>query len=204
MESYGAKIISQYESSIIKMILMCVSKLEFPVGISNLIGILRGSKSTFVRKHQLYNNEIYSLLNVFSKGQLSYIINLLISCELLKVKHVNRNNSDLPVIEITTNGRNCLVEDVDCGISFIDIFKSDESFELNDDQQHLFDKLRVLRHQIAKKSEIPAFFICNDEILFSIVRNHPDSSDELLEIRGIGPKFVENYGADFIDIISKG
>lgn len=65
----------------------------------------------------------------------------------------------------------------------------------------LFEKLRVLRSEIAKEEEIPAYLVFSDKTLKEIERVRPTTEMELLEISGVGQRKLDVYGDAFIDAI---
>ncbi|MFD2828337.1 DNA helicase RecQ [Leeuwenhoekiella polynyae] len=65
----------------------------------------------------------------------------------------------------------------------------------------LFEKLRVLRSEIAKEEEIPAYLVFSDKTLKEMERVRPTTEMELLEISGVGQRKLDVYGDAFIDAI---
>ncbi len=68
-------------------------------------------------------------------------------------------------------------------------------------QSDLFLTLKAWRLELAKKRGIPAFRILTDEVLSEICKSQPQTTNDLLEIKGLGPKRVDQYGADLIGFI---
>ncbi|MFI8379773.1 DNA helicase RecQ [Leeuwenhoekiella sp. NPDC079379] len=65
----------------------------------------------------------------------------------------------------------------------------------------LFEKLRMLRAEIAKEENIPAYLVFSDKTLQEMERVRPTTEMELLEISGVGQRKLEVYGDDFIKAI---
>jgi len=193
--------ITQYEKGIVKIILACVAELDFSVGINKLVGILRGSQSSFVRENGLNHKQTYSLLCNLSKGQLQYIINLLISCGLLQLINVSRFNISMPVIQITDSGEKYLIDIVQFEVSFIDFLAGEEILELDDFQLRLFDELRIERKKKANEAGIPAFYVCTDKILVKLAVEMPRTEEQLLGIKGIGTAFIKKYSESFLLVL---
>nr|WP_319372376.1 RQC domain-containing protein [uncultured Methanobacterium sp.] len=76
VETIGRLIVS-YESVTARIILYCIDELPFPVSENNLIRVLRGSKSRFVRDNNLSNLTSYRILVNFSKKRLKRFIRTL-------------------------------------------------------------------------------------------------------------------------------
>ena len=67
----------------------------------------------------------------------------------------------------------------------------------------LFQELKALRLQLAKKSSVPAFVICSDATLRDLCRKRPTTMKALLNVSGIGNVKAKRYGADFLKAICK-
>jgi ATP-dependent DNA helicase RecQ len=67
----------------------------------------------------------------------------------------------------------------------------------------LWEKLRALRLDIAKKHSIAPFIIFHDSTLKEMVKYLPRSLEEMKEISGVGQKKLELYGEDFLALIQK-
>ncbi|MCP4671140.1 MAG: AAA family ATPase [Desulfobacula sp.] len=65
----------------------------------------------------------------------------------------------------------------------------------------LFQELKEWRTKKAKKDDVPAFYIMHQKVLIQIVINLPQNRDELEKIAGVGPKTIEKYGEDILDVV---
>lgn len=65
----------------------------------------------------------------------------------------------------------------------------------------LWERLRALRTEIAARKKLPAYCILSDDALRGLARERPQSEAEMLEIKGIGPAKLEQYGPAFLDVI---
>ncbi|MGB0897196.1 MAG: DNA helicase RecQ, partial [Flavobacteriaceae bacterium] len=63
----------------------------------------------------------------------------------------------------------------------------------------LFNRLRLLRQQIALEENIPAYLVFNDATLKEIEQERPLSNEEFLSISGVGQRKLEVYGTAFIN-----
>lgn len=78
-----------------------------------------------------------------------------------------------------------------------------EVIELDETEQVLFEALRQVRLRIALAKGLPAYTICHDTILREMVKTKPKTPEALLAIRGIGEKFLKNYGEFFLEAIKQ-
>ena len=59
-----------------------------------------------------------------------------------------------------------------------------------------FERLRAWR--LGQAQGKPAFTVAADAVLSEVLRRRPRSADELIEIRGIGPAFLEKHGGSLL------
>ena len=65
----------------------------------------------------------------------------------------------------------------------------------------LFEKLRVLRKQIAGERKVPPFIIFGDVSLQEMSFYFPQSNEEFLEINGVGSQKSKDFGDLFLEVI---
>ncbi len=61
--------------------------------------------------------------------------------------------------------------------------------------------LRDWRRELAHSKGIPAYQILHDKTLEALAQRRPRNRNELLEIKGIGPKKAENFGPALLELI---
>ena len=66
----------------------------------------------------------------------------------------------------------------------------------------LFEKLRLLRKEIADEQSVPPFVIFSNKTLYEMAFYLPKSDEDLLKIFGVGEKKVEAYGKEFLKSIA--
>jgi ATP-dependent DNA helicase RecQ len=65
----------------------------------------------------------------------------------------------------------------------------------------LFEALRTWRAATARTMGVPAYVVFPDATLAEVARRRPRSEDDLLEVKGIGPRKLEAYGADLLRLV---
>ncbi len=65
----------------------------------------------------------------------------------------------------------------------------------------LFQELKEWRTKKAQQDDVPAFYIMHQKVLIQIVINLPQNTKELEIIAGVGPKTIEKYGDDILDMV---
>ena len=69
------------------------------------------------------------------------------------------------------------------------------------EEETLVTALKAWRKDVAQKRKIPAFRIFQDRALNSLVDRMPGNKEQLLDVVGIGPAFVNKYGDKILKII---
>ena len=64
-----------------------------------------------------------------------------------------------------------------------------------------FLALKQWRLDVARQAQTPPFMVFTDATLLSVVEAMPASPNELLDISGIGPAKLEQYGEDVLDVL---
>jgi superfamily II DNA helicase RecQ len=76
-------------------------------------------------------------------------------------------------------------------------------YELTDEEMELFNRLREYRNRKATELGLPAFRIAPDATLSEIAMVKPRSIGVLDKIYGLREKRIDDYGEDFIAVVSE-
>lgn len=69
-------------------------------------------------------------------------------------------------------------------------------------QREIFDRLRILRSEIARSQGLPAYCIFPDRTLLEMARRLPNNEEEMKSIVGVGEITFRKYGQPFLNEIS--
>ena len=72
-----------------------------------------------------------------------------------------------------------------------------------DEQKRLLEELKMLRSELAKKENVPAYVIFSNATLQDMVMKEPVTMEEFLKVSGVGKYKAEHYGKAFIAAIQK-
>lgn len=77
------------------------------------------------------------------------------------------------------------------------------SVDLNEDIRHpaLYDELRKWRLNKAVANKVAPFTIMHNKVLLGIVNHLPDNSKQLIALPGIGPKVLQSYGDELLEMV---
>ncbi|MEJ2480518.1 MAG: DNA helicase RecQ [Acidihalobacter sp.] len=78
--------------------------------------------------------------------------------------------------------------------------RDDRSFVSPADRM-LWEALRARRSVLAEAQGLPAYMIFNDATLMAMVEQRPAKMSAMARISGVGERKLEDYGADFLDVI---
>ncbi|SHE98601.1 RecQ zinc-binding [Desulforamulus putei DSM 12395] len=98
-----------------------------------------------------------------------------------------------------------------CLRKYIPILKNQEKFLLKvprKEQKHttsdlLFEELRQLRQQIARREQVPPYIVFADSTLREMCRHLPQNKRAMLSVKGVGQAKFERYGQEFLEVILK-
>ena len=79
----------------------------------------------------------------------------------------------------------------------------EETPDLTPEQAELFERLRELRLSIAREQQVPPYLIFNNATLEDMCRKRPATTDELLEVSGVGEVKARKYGKAFLRTLAQ-
>ncbi|MBR9692678.1 hypothetical protein GOV07_01970 [Candidatus Woesearchaeota archaeon] len=190
--------IEDLEHSLCIVVLAAIAEIPKNFGYTKTIGFLKGSKSRYVIQNKLDKNEYFGILSAFSSSILESIIGYLHDQSLIEKVEVGKFNR--PTLVVSKFGLRVLGKREKIKLN-AHIFNKKE--EINVSDEVFYQKISKLRYEIAKRENLPAFCICTNETLIEITNQKPKTKEELLNIKGVGEKFIDNYSEEFLDIINR-
>ncbi|MCB0197295.1 MAG: ribonuclease D [Anaerolineae bacterium] len=85
-----------------------------------------------------------------------------------------------------------------------DFWRVKNSRELEPHEQAILRELFVLRDEVARRLDRPAFKVMNDSTLILLARTQPSSLADLDQMKGLSTKLVEHNGYAILEAISQG
>lgn len=173
-----------------QMILSTVFRTREKYGISVLIDILKGFKGPKIIQNNLDKVTTYGIMKEYSN---TFIRNLIKS--LLNEGYVDLKEGTYSMLKLNSRSMRVLKSKETV------LFKILDTSEpiLNEE---IFEALKKWRKERAFRDRVKPYIIFSDTSLISISNVKPKSNEELLEIRGVGSKKVEAYGADILEIVN--
>ncbi len=181
-------------------ILSCVKRMNERFGVTLVVDVLRGSRQQKIRQFRLDELSTYGIMKDTSKNQLYQMIDF-----LLIEEYLIQADDQFPVLQLGPRALEVLKDNVPLQMKLI---KEDERTtphqqDTTSDSSPLFEKLRLVRRELASKERLPAYIIFNDASLLEMSQRCPVTPEEFVKISGVGEKKLEKYGEHFMAAIKE-
>jgi len=191
-------------------ILHCVQQTGERFGKTVIQDILQGSATERVRRWNLEENAYYGVEKRTGAEKLKRILG-----ELLAQGYLESTDDEYPVLRLTERGisffhtEKPLLVKLPKGLGSRPPKRAKQpqkvsskagSVQLNYavGDGELFERLRVLRADIARRERVPAYVVFTDNTLLHISVKRPRNRGEMLQIPGVAEAKFERYGETFL------
>ena len=121
---------------------------------------------------------------------------------------LEKDISDFTSVKISNSGKEFISNPKEFYVSRDNDFSKTKKTEnqslkasvIDDD---LFNKLKILRKEIAKSKSLPPYAIFQEFSLEDMTYKYPETIDEFKNINGVGEGKVNKFGSQFIELIKK-
>ena len=185
-------------------ILSAIKRTGERFGVTHIVDILLGNKTENIKKYSHDKLKTFNIGSDKDKSTWQSIIR-----QLFSSGHINIDIENYGALKILKTGNDILfnaykferrkevlspkLNTVKDNITLSDI---------NEDDETLYNKLKELRSEYAKKLKLPAYVIFPDKTLIEMAKYKPTSSEELEKIFGVGKAKLKKFGKNFINVIS--
>lgn len=173
-----------------QMVLSCIIRMKERFGKTMVAQVLAGSKNKKVLENGFSELTTYGILKHQSVGEISDFIEFLISDDFIRM-----SDGTFPTLFVSSKGRNVLRGEL--SIKRKEALKAAAITE-NDE---LFERLRMVRKEIATEQGVPPFVVFSDQTLKEMSGKQPVNDEELLSIKGVGEQKRAKYGRLFLQEI---
>jgi ATP-dependent DNA helicase RecQ len=173
-----------------QIVLSCVVRMGQRFGKTITAQVLTGSKNKKITEMHFDRLTTYGMMKDKNAKEVSDFIEFLISQDLLAIEQ-----GAYPTIYVSPNGKEVL-------LGKQQVFRKEtvQVKQVRKDDQ-LFEELRAVRKQIAEKENVPPFVIFSDAALRDMCAKQPKTSEEFLQVSGVGEHKLKKYGLEFIQAI---
>jgi ATP-dependent DNA helicase RecQ len=194
--------------TVARKILSCVARVGQRFGAAHVTNVLRGSDSEQVRSRGHHELSVFGLMKDASIDELRGYVDQLLAHGLLQ-----QSGDEYPILQISGDGH-ALLKDAAAapGLSLARQRRPDrrlpkrarvetEGWEGVD--RELFEQLRVLRLEIARRRRVPPYVIFHDTTLREIARSLPKTKEELRHVYGVGDRKAEDLGELVLAVVAR-
>ena len=172
-------------------ILSCVYRVHERFGVKIVAEILKGSKSIHMKQFNFERLSTYGLMKDLTIKQISDLI-----LRLTAMQYLTITESKYPVLKLNALSWQVLRGQKKVWQKVVTINKAENKGDL-------FEKLRLVRRELAIKTKLPPYMIFSDATLIEMAQKKPISLDDMSHIKGVGEFKLNKYGSEFLNVIKK-
>jgi ATP-dependent DNA helicase RecQ len=173
-----------------QMVMSCVIRMGQRFGKTITAQVLTGSKNKKVTEMGFDRLPTYGIMRDRSSKDVSDFIEFLISQELIAIEQ-----GQFPTLFVSPKGKDILL-----GKEQVHRRETVQVKQVAKDDP-LFEVLREVRKQIAESEKVPPFVIFSDASLKDMCAKLPKSTEDFLQVSGVGELKLKKYGLEFIQAI---
>ncbi|PFP24555.1 DNA helicase RecQ [Bacillus sp. AFS073361] len=173
-----------------QMVMSCVIRMGQRFGKTITAQVLTGSKNKKVTEMNFDRLPTYGIMKDRSSKDVSDFIEFLISQELIAIEQ-----GQFPTLFVSPKGKDILL-----GKQQVHRRETVQVKQVAKDDP-LFEVLREVRKQIAETEKVPPFVIFSDASLKDMCARLPKTTEEFLQVSGVGELKLKKYGLEFIQAI---
>lgn len=169
----------------------CIGRAKESIGVSSLVNILLGRIDTKLEKKGFRNLSTFGIMKDSDRGWLEEFVNFLIS-----EKYITQSAGSFPVLLLEKKA--------------YEVLKNEKKVKRRDSEKisfeyynnEIFQKLLILRKEIAVDEKVAPYNIFSDLTLIELAEQKPETRWDMLKIRGIGNQKFKNYGTKVLEIMN--
>lgn len=172
-------------------VLSCVKRMGERFGKGLVAKVLTGSRDQKITQWQFDQLSTYGLMRDWSQKEVTQLIDYLTA-----EGYFTLTEGQFPLLTISPLGFNVL-------LGKKQVTRKQNAVKTLQVDDELFEELRSLRTQLAQEQNLPPYIIFSDKTLQDLAEKQPQTSLEMLQIKGVGQSKLDKYGAAFLEILKK-
>ena len=194
-------------SEIARKLVGCVKTARRSYGMTVIVDTVHGSSNSKIQQTGMDQNPYYGSCEAEPVFQLRQILNFLVV-----QGYLCQTDTRYPVLELGSSAGEILDgKPVIMKMAKEQPKKDGEKKQKGKKQfpgqrevdRSLFEKLRMLRFEIARKEKVPPYIIFSDKTLIQMCLLHPGTKQEMLQVSGVGEVKYARYGEVFLELLQK-
>ena len=176
-------------------------RYSFGIGTTLIVRMLHGSKEKRIMQLGLDEMPTYGIMRDVDRKQIRAYIDY-----LLHEGYLKSSGDEYSVLSTTEKAYDVLFDGQKVMMPVKQKQpamrqKKGKTIKQEETQQDLFDYLREVRLQLAKKERVPAYIVLSNSSLVDMAQKLPHTLAELMEVSGIGEVKAQRYGKVFLNAI---
>jgi ATP-dependent DNA helicase RecQ len=214
-------VISDEVILLIRKMLSAIARLRAKFGVGAVAEVLAGSSNEKTQRWGFDQLSVFGLLRERSIKQIIAMLHRLMEAGLARQRDPD-GVKFRPVVELTASGVAVMKGEQLPPASLADLIprraasssshgerrrvvpverEGDLDESLTPQARDRFERLRVVRGQLARERALPAYCICNDKTLKLIAHAAPGDAESLEQVKGMGPHKVKLYGEALLEAL---
>jgi ATP-dependent DNA helicase RecQ len=165
-------------------------------GRGRIIQMLSGSKSQDILNNRLDQLTTYGILSDKTAGYLNALFRSMAEESL-----VITQTGEYPLMTLSERGEAVMKGEAEYELRWPDEVAKPQGLEERDFDPQLFTMLKDLRFKISKRAGVPPYVVFSNKVLESLTKYMPVSSEQAMEIPGIGEGKAGSYLPAFLEMI---
>ncbi len=189
-------------------IIECVKTSGQRFGMTVIVDTLHGSGAVKLKQNRMAENVCFGRLAAVPVYRLRQVMNF-----LSRYGYILVTNDEYPIVKLTERSK-AIYENTPIMMKAakeqekkLKSTKNEEKKraslpDLSDMDFQLFEELRKLRMEIAKREHVPPYIVFSDKSLKDMAARKPKTQQEFLEVNGVGENKCKKYGEAFLGVIN--
>lgn len=183
--------------------LSCVYRVGQRYGVSYVIDVLRGKDDERIRQLRHDKLSTFGIGKDLNKEEWHSVFR-----QLIHLGYLEQDISHYSVLRLTDEARSILRKEKQLILTKPrpkTITKKTPKKPVSHNNQYdiaLFEKLRLLRKQIANQANVAPFIVFSDATLIEMATSLPTTLNQLFLVNGVGQKKLDSYGELFLQVIN--
>ncbi len=190
----------------------CVRECRQRYGVNVIIETVHGADTAKIRGYRMNQNSFYGSLKAVPVYKLRQIMN-----ELLMKNYLALTKDEYAVLRLTEQSESVLNGEIKVTMKMAREQENPAKVkaggkgrkgqisagrEIAGSGANLFERLRSLRMEIARKEKVPPYLVFSDKTLTHMCILQPKTREEMLQVSGVGEYKFEKYGKQFLEVTS--
>lgn len=186
--------------------LSAAMRTDQAIGVSMMVAILRGSLRSDVRALGYDRIKTFGAGANLSAAEWTDYISQFIQLGLMEIAY-----DDASHLKVTEAGMRVLRGNESVTLAKYvprrapekETAKKTTARTAADPVQQLFEQLKAVRAEVARKAGVPPYIVFSDATLMDMATRRPATLEDFLEVNGVGEKKAVRYGSQFLKAIRR-